>query len=288
MPYDAKVYNVMIASPSDVNDERQTIKEAIFEWNYKHSRANGMVLIPLGWETHSAPLLGEGQDRRGQRVINDMVLKHADVLVAIFKSRIGSPTGRAASGTIEEIELHCSLGKPVLRYFGKSNIVSRTLMFLCGQTGNGRTVHEYKAECKKNGLIYEYEDCQELKDKFYGHLQLIANKIKDSEKKSSIESRTVGISGESFAIIESSVPVVSEKVRTLVGEILKDPKGQICVTKLLGEPFKVETNGKEFADCEDVLNHLEQSKWIKKSDSEGRVFSLTDLGCQEAAKLKFA
>ncbi len=61
MSYEALVYNVMIASPSDVNEERQTIREAIFEWNYKHSITTRMVLIPLGWETHSAPLLGEGQ-----------------------------------------------------------------------------------------------------------------------------------------------------------------------------------------------------------------------------------
>ena len=36
MSYEALVYNVMIASPSDVNEERRTIREAIFEWNYKN------------------------------------------------------------------------------------------------------------------------------------------------------------------------------------------------------------------------------------------------------------
>ena len=106
MSYDSIVYNVMIASPSDVNAERRAIREAILDWNYKNSRENGIVLMPLGWETHSAPLLGEGQDKRGQKVINDMVLKHADVLVAIFKARIGSPTGKAASGTIDIFSLN--------------------------------------------------------------------------------------------------------------------------------------------------------------------------------------
>ena len=277
MPYDAIVYNVMIASPSDVNDERKTIREAIFEWNYKHSIANGMVLIPLGWETHSAPLLGEGQEERPQAVINDMVLKHADVLIGIFKARIGSPTGRAASGTIEEINQHHSLGKPVLLYFGEQT----------GIVGDqDEAVQTYKEECKKKGVICEYSDCRELREKFYGHLQLLANRFKNKGQKPIPESRIISIPGASLAVIEGSVSVVSEKVKILLNEILQDPKGQICVSKFIGEQVKVETNGGKYFGFEDVLGHLEQSQWIKKSDSDDRIFSLTDLGFREAAKLK--
>jgi hypothetical protein len=277
MPYEAIVYNVMIASPSDVNDERQAIREAIFEWNCKHSIPNGMVLIPLGWETHSAPLLGEGQEERPQAVINDMVLKHADVLIGIFKARLGSPTGRAASGTIEEINQHHSLGKPVLLYFGEqTGIVSE----------QDEAVQTYKEECKKKGVICEYSDCRELKEKFYGHLQLLVNRFKDKGQKPIPESRIIGIPGASLAVIEGSVSVVNEKVKILLNEILQDPKGQICMSKFIGEQVKVETNGGKYFGFEDVLRHLEQSQWIKKSDSDERIFLLTDLGHQEAAKLR--
>lgn len=294
MPYGAKVYNVMIASPSDVNEERQTIREAIFEWNYKNSRVNEMVLIPLGWETHSAPLLDEGQDRSGQRIINDMVLKHADVLVAIFKTRIGSPTGRSASGTIEEINLHCSLGKPVLRYFGKKsrcyNIFTGILSALnkiLKRDGEDQAVEQYKKECMKNGLIYEYADCRELKENFYGHLQLVVNRLKDKEgRKAAPENPIIGAPGASLAVIEGSASVVNEKIKILLNEVLQDSKGQICVSKFVGEQIKVETNGGKYFGLEDVLKHLEQSQWIKKSDSDGRIFTLTDLGYQEAVKLK--
>lgn len=279
MSYEAIVYNVMIASPSDVNDERQTIREAIFDWNYKHSIPTGKVLIPLGWETHSAPLLGEVREERPQAVINDMVLKHADVLVAIFKTRIGSPTGKAASGTIEEINLHHSLGKYVLLYFGK-------------QTGSiseqDEAVQTYKEACKKKGCICEYSDCRELKEKFYGHLQLLANILKAKGQKLIPESRIIGIPGASLAVIEGSVSVVNEKTKILLAEILQDPKGQICVLKLVGEQVKIETNGGKFFGFEDVLKHLERSQWIKRLDSDDRIFSLTDLGHQEAAKLKGA
>jgi hypothetical protein len=140
MSYEALVYNVMIASPSNVNEERQAIREAIFEWNYKHSITNWMILIPLGWEKHSAPLLGEGQEERPQAIINDMVLKHVDVLICIFKDWLGSPTGKAASGTIKKINQHHSLGKPVLLYFGEHT----------GSVGaHDEAVKTYKEECKK-------------------------------------------------------------------------------------------------------------------------------------------
>ncbi len=296
MSYESIVYNVMIASPSDVNTERQAIREAILDWNYKNSRENGIVLMPLGWETHSAPLLGEGQDKRGQKVINDMVLKHADVLVAIFKARIGSPTGKAASGTIEEIELHCSVGKPVLRYFGKltvnhrvllciSNVINKVVPFFLEQTAQDRTVQEYKKECMKDGLIHEYINCRELKEHFYGHLQLIIGRLKDKEKRRMPKTGIVSAPGASLAVIEGSDSAVNEKIRILLTEILQDSKGQIYVSKFIGEQVKIETNGGKYFGCEDALQRLEESQWIKKSDTDGRFFSLTDLGQQEAAKL---
>ena len=287
----------MIASPSDVNAERRAIREAILDWNYKNSRENGIVLMPLGWETHSAPLLGEGQDKRGQKVINDMVLKHSDVLVAIFKARIGSPTGKAVSGTIEEIELHCSVGKPVLRYFGKvtkghsvllriSNVFNKTMPLFLERIEQDRTVQAYKKECMKNGLIHEYLNCRELKENFYGHLQLVINRLKDKEKRKTPEHSIAGAPGASLAVIEGSASVVNEKIRILLTEVLLDPRGQICVSKFVGEQFKVETNGGKYFGFEDAIRHLEESQWIKKSDTDGRIFSLTDLGHQEAAKLK--
>lgn len=57
--YTANVYNVMLASPSDVDEERQVARDIIWEWNYLHSQDKRIVLLPLGWETHSSPLLGD-------------------------------------------------------------------------------------------------------------------------------------------------------------------------------------------------------------------------------------
>jgi hypothetical protein len=91
----AKVLNVMIASPSDVSQERQIARNVIAEWNTVHSDRK-TVLIPVGWETHSVPDTGD----RPQAIINGQLLKDADLLIAVFWTRIGSPTGGAPSGTV--------------------------------------------------------------------------------------------------------------------------------------------------------------------------------------------
>src|SRR5580658_3645242 len=108
MPYDARVVKVMIASPGDVSAERQLARDVFYEWNSIHSEDRGLVLLPIGWETHSTPEMGD----RPQAIINRQVLADCDLLVAMFWTRIGSPTGTSVSGTVEEIEEHRRLGKP--------------------------------------------------------------------------------------------------------------------------------------------------------------------------------
>ena len=88
MSYSANVYKVMIASPSDVAQERQLIKEIINDWNSIHSEDRRIVLMPVGWESHSSPSM-EGPP---QYVINKQVLADCDLLVAAFWTRIGTPT----------------------------------------------------------------------------------------------------------------------------------------------------------------------------------------------------
>ncbi len=95
MTYSARVFRILIASPSDVTDERDIAVKTIQEWNDLNSAERQIVLLPLRWETHSAPEYG----RRPQEVINRQVVDHSDLLVGIFWTRIGSPTGVADSGT---------------------------------------------------------------------------------------------------------------------------------------------------------------------------------------------
>ena len=66
MAYTATVIPVMIASPGDVAEERQVIREMIHEWNDINSARSKVMLTPIGWETHTSPELGV----RPQKLIN--------------------------------------------------------------------------------------------------------------------------------------------------------------------------------------------------------------------------
>ncbi|MDE3088728.1 MAG: DUF4062 domain-containing protein, partial [Chloroflexota bacterium] len=118
MSYTASVFKVMIASPSDVAGERNIIREVLTEWNIIYADGRKVVLLPIGWETHATPAMGE----RPQAIINKQVLKDCDLLVGVFWTRIGTPTGKYPSGTVEEIEEHIKAGKQVMLYFSDAPV----------------------------------------------------------------------------------------------------------------------------------------------------------------------
>lgn len=55
MVYPAHVVHVLIASPSDVADERKALREAIWEFNDEHTPTNKVVLLPRTWERTAHP-----------------------------------------------------------------------------------------------------------------------------------------------------------------------------------------------------------------------------------------
>lgn len=68
MPRQATVYRILIASPSDVVDERGAISEVIRSWNAANSLSYGVILEPVSWETHAIPEMGD----RPQAIINKL------------------------------------------------------------------------------------------------------------------------------------------------------------------------------------------------------------------------
>lgn len=113
MAFTALVYRVLIASPSDVEKERERIPEVMAEWNAQNSADTGIVFVPVKWETHSTPEMGD----RPQAIINRQLVHDSDILIGVFWTRIGSPTGIAESGSVEEIREFIQSGKRVMLYF---------------------------------------------------------------------------------------------------------------------------------------------------------------------------
>ncbi|GAG83881.1 unnamed protein product, partial [marine sediment metagenome] len=163
MAYKATVIPVMIASPGDVIEERDVIRSVIYDWNDINSSASKVILIPVGWETNISPELGA----RPQEIINIRILEDCDLLVGVFWTRIGTPTGKAKSGTVEEIEEHIKSGKPAMIYFSSKPVAPESL-----DSVQYSEVQSFKDKCKKRGLVEEFENIEQFKQKFAKQLPL--------------------------------------------------------------------------------------------------------------------
>ncbi len=223
MSYQATVYDVMIASPGDVQTERDIAREVVYEWNNVHSRSRQIVLQPTGWETHASPSMED----RAQGVINYQILKHCDLLVAIFWTRLGTPTGKAASGTVEEIEEHLKAGKPAMIYFSCAPVQIAAV---------DRTQYDklmgFKQSLQQRGLTEGFSTSTEFRDKFRRQL---ASKINDHPyfAKTALSQPQVNISPLGVVGV-GVVSLLSVQARQLLLEASKDHDGRIQVLESNG------------------------------------------------------
>ena len=274
MSYSATVFNVMIASPGDVASERAIVRDVVYEWNAVHSNLRRIVLLPVGWETHSSPEMGAP----AQEIINNQVLAKCDLLVGVFWTRIGTPTERHLSGTVEEIERHISTGKPAMLYFSSQPIVPDMV-----ESDQIQKLRTFKESCQSHGLYERYDSYADFKDKFYRHLQLKINEhsiFKDIDAPSSNE------------ILESkiTIPSLIPEARTLLKETSQDPSGIIIHAKSVGGAV-IQTNGKNFIPSnerreivkwEHALEQLISNELVIDSGHRREVFQITNLGFQIA------
>ena len=159
--YTATAVKVMIASPGDVAQARRIVRDVIDEWNAINAEDRKIVLMPVGWETHASPEMGD----RPQAIINGQILKDSDLLVAVFWTRLGSPTGTAPSGSVEEIEEHLAAGKPAMIYFSSEPVRPDSV-----DAGQYSALKAFKESLRPKGLTEEYEDLSGFRTTFSRHL----------------------------------------------------------------------------------------------------------------------
>lgn len=273
MSYQAEVYNVMIASPSDVASERNIIREVVYEWNIVHSAKRGIVLLPVGWESHVYPTMGG----MPQDIINKQIVDKCDILIGVFWTRIGSPTDKHISGTVEEILRHVDAGKQAMIYFSSKPVVPDSI-----DIEQYNKLKGFKELCKQKGIYKEYGEISDFKNILNKDLQLYLN---------SFESEVPG------QIFTSSIPTpdLSENARILLKEASIDLNGEILYVKYLGGEA-IQTNGRNFIENDNprevakwtsALNELEKNGLIYTRSTKREIFHLTDLGYQVADTIEF-
>jgi len=89
---------VFVASPSDVQSERDLLEGVVDEIN-EMAETTGYILRLVRWEKDVRP--GVADDP--QAVVNRQA-RAADITIVVFWKRLGTPTNRASSGTGEEFQ----------------------------------------------------------------------------------------------------------------------------------------------------------------------------------------
>jgi len=279
MAYQATILNVMIASPSDVAEERQLVRDAIYEWNAIHSKQLNIMLNPVGWEHNVAPQMGN----RPQEIINNSILNDSDILIGIFWTRIGSPTGEYVSGTIEEITRHCEKNKLASIYISQKpypdNINLEQLQLLRDQ----------KEIWLKEGLLDFYDNSLSFKQKIKDHLSVHIQQNKY------IQTILQTLSSSNTAQIATSQKQTIEPTDEMVQILLNagNTESLIHFRRYLGGQSlfvgKLDINldkARELAKWEDALNELRNVGLIKDRGHKGELFDLTKEGWKAFDQLK--
>lgn len=270
----------MIASPGDVNVERAIVREIVHEWNGMHSQVTRTILMPLGWETHAAPVTGG----RGQSIINSQILTRSDLLVAMFWTRIGTPTGEAVSGTAEEIQEHVAAGKPAMIYFSNAPVRPDSV-----DEAQYRALQDFKAWCRAQGLIETYDDQQDFRDKFRRQLATLINNH-DYFANQRQNNVPLVIDGGPFVAASPAIPSMSAEAQHLLSEAAMSADGVVGKIAYIGGGI-VQANGKNFVEpnnprsraaWEGAIEELVRLGFLEPIGQKGQMFRITREGYQAA------
>jgi hypothetical protein len=162
MPYNAQVIRILIAAPGDAAEEVKAIVSVISRWNAINGNARRLMLDPMHWETHSYPTSGGS----GQFIINKLLLRDADLLVAVFRDTFGSPTADFDSGTEEEVSRHLEAHRKAMIYFCTGKIARKA------DRAQLDAIEKFKDWCKDKALYWPYSTRRDLEIMFRNHLDL--------------------------------------------------------------------------------------------------------------------
>jgi len=215
MARNSTVVTVFIASPSDVPKARDAVEQVIHEWNASNSKARGITLLPWRWETGAVAEYGE----HPQKIVNRQGLNDADIVIAIFGSRLGQNTPDAVSGTVEEITLANAAKLPVHVYFSTAPLPNDI------DLKQLEALRDFQTEIQHISLYDGYESVDELKTKV---LRAINHDINGIEPLQGMLPRAHKTNSDDFSVaIEGSIIKVSGNDFPVLNSFIERTKNQL-------------------------------------------------------------
>lgn len=245
--FTANTYKIMIGCPGDIREEVDLAMKVINHWTIIHAEQSNTVLLPIHWSTSSYPEHGA----HPQTLLNGQLASKSDMLIGIFGARVGTPTEKASSGTIEEIEEHIKTGKPVMLFFRRQNDTSNI------PASEIEKLQTFKSKVKNQGLYREYDSPSTFEATFTDALELFLNNNWLSEPKPKEVTR------DSIELTQEEVDVLKSWTES------SDPHAHSTAYKggtvfVFGDLSYDVTEGRELVQWRKFLRKLEQAGFIEQ------------------------
>jgi hypothetical protein len=268
------IVRVFIASPGDVHLERDEACKVIHNWNAAHSIARSVIVEPVRVESHSRAVQGG----HPQDLINGQLLERCDLLLAILWSRIGTPTAKDLSGTIQEI-----------REFAGDKGANKVLLFFCDRDISNsadldqvQAVRTFKERVRQEGLYVQYTEVSDFANLFRQQLEMAMNDLLGTDDFKSMSNTTERqpelLHPESCTIL--AVAALSEDGRIM----LSRTRGGHCLSSnniLFNRP----DNSRSESTWEGGLDQLETCGLVEALGMKREVFRVTRSGYESADQL---
>jgi len=219
MPAQITEYRCLLISPSDVEEERAAVADAVSEWNAHVGKALQIRVELVRWETHATPQLGG----RPQELLNRQIVDECDLGIAVFWKRMGTPTGCHASGSVEEIRELLGRGCEVLVYFCERPVDRKEAV-----SEQYRDVTAFREEIRTEGVLGTFVNKQELKSQVTLHLTKVLADLHLARGGAAMKVPSAG----SF-VQTSPTPDVHVRIAHVIGlggTLRRDSEDYICVT----------------------------------------------------------
>jgi len=206
---DIKQIKLFISCPGDIIDELNSIEVIVKEINKTFGELSNFSIQIVHWNEDTYTDIGED----GQEVINNQI--EYDILIGILWMKLGTPTKRDKSGTVEEINRAISNPKKQqLLYFKTAAPTNLNSI----NTSELDKIRSFKQELTNKLLYKEFESVEKFESLFRLNL---SNLIKDKFIK---EQKPINDTAE---IILSEKEAKYQNIVSLINEIENPTNGDL-------------------------------------------------------------